>query len=99
MEKERGIILVHVGPDFVGKSASHIVAELMAAQHPVLVTTAVNETKLLLDRLATKPYLLKALPDMPPPKMDSSTPYFNHTKHKQTCLKNRKARKKKKRKK
>ena len=90
-------MVVHLGTGFVGKSATHIVADLMAAKHPVLISTAVNETKQLLDRLDTKPYLLKALPDMPPPKMDSSTPYFNHTKHKQTCLKNRKARKKKKR--
>jgi hypothetical protein len=36
-------------------------------------------------------------PDMPEPYIDTTKPYFNHKKHKQTCDKKRKARKKKKR--
>lgn len=91
-------MVVHVGQDFVGKSAAHILAaELMHHKHPLVLVAAGDETKTLVTELHSKQYLYRKLPDIPSPKIDSSTPYFNHTKHKQTCLKNRKARKKKKR--
>lgn len=45
-----------------------------------------------------EPFLITKLPDLTEPFIDSNKQYPNYRKHKQTCDKNRKARKKKKRK-
>lgn len=43
-----------------------------------------------------EPFLITKLPEMPEPFIDTTKQYPNYKKHKQTCDKNRKARKKKK---
>jgi hypothetical protein len=40
-------------------------------------------------------FIIKKLPDTPLPFVDPKEPVFNHLKHRQTCAKKRKARKKK----
>lgn len=44
-----------------------------------------------------KPYVITKLPEFKQPFVDPKTPVFNYKKHQQTCAKNRKARKNKKR--
>ena len=44
-----------------------------------------------------EPFLIKRLPEFTEPYVDKTKPYFNHNKHKQTCAKNKKSRKKKRR--
>lgn len=45
----------------------------------------------------SEPYLIKALPKFPEPWIDPNAEVFNYQKHQQTCAKNRKKRKNKKR--
>lgn len=49
------------------------------------------------DLRESEPFLITKLPDIPKPWIDPKEPAFNYKKHKQTCDKKRKARKKRKR--
>ena len=49
------------------------------------------------DLTEPEPFLITKLPDIPEPYINTTKLYFNYKKHRQTCDKNRKVRKKKKR--
>ena len=88
MEKERGIIIIGTGN--IGNTCA-----LELAKHNNIcdlysvVDSQFTESK--------EVFQITRLPDFKEPWIDPKEPIINYKKHYQTCLKNRKARKKRKR--
>jgi choline dehydrogenase-like flavoprotein len=82
-----------IGAGNVGKT---VALELTKQGNNVCVLSDVVGSQFT-DLGAPYPFLITRLPEIPEPYIDTTKPYFNYKKHKQTCDKKRKARKKKKR--
>ena len=82
-----------IGAGSIGKT---VVLELAKHGNNVCVLSDVVGSQFT-DLREPEPFLITKLPDMPEPWIDPKEPMFNHKKHKQTCDKKRKARKKRKR--
>jgi ketopantoate reductase len=80
-----------IGASKVGKTLA-----LELANQSVCVLPDVTGVQVT-DLRDNKTLLIKNLPNIPEPYIDTTKPYFNYKKHKQTCDKKRKSRKKKKR--
>lgn len=90
MEKERGIIIIGTG--MVGKTF----AFELAKNHNICDLYSVVDCQFT-DLREPEPFLIKRLHEFKEPWIDPKEPIINYKKHYQTCLKNRKKRKKKKR--
>jgi siroheme synthase (precorrin-2 oxidase/ferrochelatase) len=82
-----------IGAGSIGKT---VALELAKNGNNVCVLSDVVGSQFT-DLREPEPFLITKLPDMPEPWIDPKEPIFNYKKHKQTCDKKRKARKKKKR--
>ena len=90
MEKERGIIIVGTG--MAGKTCALELAKI----HNICDLYSVVDSQFT-DLKEPEPFLITKLPELPELWIDPNEPIINYKKHTQTCLKNRKKRKKKKR--
>jgi siroheme synthase (precorrin-2 oxidase/ferrochelatase) len=82
-----------IGAGSIGKT---VALELVKQGNNVCVLSDVVGSQFT-DLREPEPFLITKLPDMPEPWIDPKETVFNYKKHKQTCDKKRKARKKKKR--
>jgi siroheme synthase (precorrin-2 oxidase/ferrochelatase) len=82
-----------IGAGSIGKT---VALELAKQGNNVCVLSDVVGSQFT-DLRESEPFLITKLPDIPEPWIDPKEPVFNYKKHKQTCDKKRKARKKKKR--
>jgi siroheme synthase (precorrin-2 oxidase/ferrochelatase) len=82
-----------IGAGSIGKT---VALELAKQGNNVCVLSDVVGSQFT-DLREPEPFLITKLPDIPETWIDPKEPVFNYKKHKQTCAKNRKARKKKKR--
>ena len=87
MEKERGIIIV--GASGIGKTTALELAN--KCDLPIVVDSQFTEPKEEMVFKITRP------PELPEIWIDPYEPVINYKKHYQTCIKNRKKRKKRKR--
>jgi hypothetical protein len=83
----------HIVAAHIGKTVS---SELAKQGHSVCVLSDEKTTEFT-DLVKTQTFLITKHPEFETPWIDPNQPVFNHKKHQQTCTKNRKARKKKRR--
>lgn len=92
MDKPQHITIV--GFDSAGLSAA--VMEKIQARNPTIDIVIIPERQPIPIPIHSNPIKITRLPDLKEPLIDPNTPIFNQKKHDQTCAKNRKKRKKKK---
>ena len=85
--------IVVIGSGNIGKAVAMAVAE---NTNNICVLHDVVDSKFT-DLREPEPFLITRLPEFKEPWIDPKEPVINYKKHEQTCAKNRKARKKKKR--
>lgn len=85
-----------IGANNNGKSVALELAQKTDTVCDICVLSDVLDSEFA-DSKKNKPYVITKLPEFKQPWVDPKTTVFNYKKHQETCAKNRKARKNKKR--